>query len=154
MYHFYYLLSLLYLNTILGIVPELNSVSHYYFTTIRRDSRGEQVEKGGFARAVLTYNSHSFAPQEIIIELIEHAQVSEALAHIVKLHRLASQSLHIDFELYRVLLPTLVGCLLYLIKIVYTRFRLSSPCLRLPTHPVEFLYIKVFSLLYRCLLLC
>ena len=75
----------------LGEIPQLHGVPQGHRAGVRGQVPGNQVQKGGFPRAVAPYNAHPVGALEQKIKILQHPFSAEGLAHLLQLHGFLAQ---------------------------------------------------------------
>src|SRR5690606_13109325 len=113
-----HLLSFLYGNALLGIVPELYGVPDNDLSTVYRYPLGDQVQEGRFARAVLPDDAHPFSLAKGVIKFVENGFIPIGLGYFVQFQDLAAQAFHIELEFHLMFLFARQGPLFYFLEII------------------------------------
>ena len=70
----------------------------------------------------------------------------------MQLENFTPQTLHVDFQLYLVFTPSVLGFLFDFVEIVNPRFGFCRSCFGLTSHPIQFFFKQVFGLFLNHLL--
>ncbi len=144
-----YLFVIVINRQLLIVIPENDRISDHNFSGIHRFESEDHFEKSRFSGSVIPYHSESFLTLEHIGEILQNNLRRVGLTDVVHFHYFGSKSFHFHRNIQFIPVNLLFCYFLRIVKSIDSCFLFCSPCLGLPSHPLQFVAKLIFCLLNR-----
>ena len=121
----------------MAVITKSYGLAYVKATTVGCYFANEHFDKGRFAGAVLSNDTHLFVAGKIVVEIVEYLEVVERLAYILCLENFRTYIGRFYIEFYGAIFNAAACFGFKVIEGINSRFGFGAARLRLSAHPVE-----------------